>query len=109
MVIAVECCSYVIVMHEAVPSHELDVMNNLSQPTNYTTKPIVYCLGCGSDITEQTADRRSLQSAISACVASSMRVLLELLADKDGSDLRLRSFWVDLRLVDRREQSSFLT
>ncbi len=51
------------------------------------TKATVFCLGCGSDVTDRTADRRSLQSAVSARVVPILRAFLHELLDEEESEV----------------------
>ena len=46
----------------------------------------VYCVGCGSDLTSRSTDRRSLQSFASEHVATVCKALLEHIVDQEGSD-----------------------
>ena len=46
----------------------------------------VYCVGCGSDLTSRSTDRRSLQSSASEHVATVWKALLEHMVDQEGSD-----------------------
>ena len=46
----------------------------------------VYCVGCGSDLTSRSTDRRSLKSSASEHVATVWKALLEHMVDQEGSD-----------------------
>lgn len=58
-----------------------------SQEREAARIPPVYCVGCGSDSTSRSADRRSLQSAASEHVATAWRALLEDAVDQEESDI----------------------
>ena len=46
----------------------------------------VYCVGCGSDLTSRSTDRRSLQSCAPEHVATVWKALLEHIMDQEGPD-----------------------
>ena len=49
--------------------------------------PPVFCVGCGSDLTNKSTDRRNLRSAVAEHVATIWKELLEQIVDEEESNV----------------------